>query len=227
MSCFTSDLIICANFLYIVALCLIIYLLTLLAVGCCRGFVTVGTVGRRYRSIAAQLVLSSKFGQCHVVSWHRKPNTGLSYSASVMCAVIVSVDLHLAVWHDRRRSASTRQVQQALLTLASRTFLVAMNLNCRKLLPQLVPAPLQLMLATRHSSCTRVVSVSYWHVVFSKTVYVILYSVRKKTIPNINCYNLNRTCRFVWNFTHTNCETDQQELAYYFKGIYDISFISI
>jgi len=84
----------------------------------------------------------------------------------VMCAVIFSVEMHMWLYDNRRRNASTSRVHQVLLTLAIWTFHRAMNLNCRKLLLLSVPSLLPLTPAIRHSSCTKVVSVSYWHVVF-------------------------------------------------------------
>ena len=46
----------------------------------CGGSADVSPVARRYRSTAAQLVLSSKCVQCHIVSWCRKLNTDSSYT---------------------------------------------------------------------------------------------------------------------------------------------------
>ena len=42
------------------------------------GFAAVGPAARRYHSTAAWLALSSKYEQCHIVSWCRKLNTDLS-----------------------------------------------------------------------------------------------------------------------------------------------------
>ena len=45
----------------------------------CGGFAAVGPAARRYRSTAALPALSSKCGQCHVVSWRSELNTDLLY----------------------------------------------------------------------------------------------------------------------------------------------------
>ena len=49
----------------------------------CGGSADVSPVARRYRSTAAQLVLSSICVQCHTVSWCRKLNTDSSYTVIV------------------------------------------------------------------------------------------------------------------------------------------------
>ena len=85
------------------------------------------------------------------------------------CAFMFSAYLHVPLWRDRRRHVNTRQVHQALLTLAMSTFHRATNPNYRKLSPQSAPSLLPLMPAIHHSSCTKVVSFSCWHIVFSNS----------------------------------------------------------